>query len=93
MQTVNAGPGDEATWGPITSRADPRADCSKVTFPARIGNDNVVVEVTAEVWNFGAHPLGEILRVEFEDIDILKTLVDTQMQDIASQFEEWSRDE
>jgi len=31
MQTVKAGPGDEATWGPITSRADPRADCSEVT--------------------------------------------------------------
>jgi len=89
MQTVKAGPGDEATWGPITSRSDPRAACVDVTFPAVIGIGRVDVEVTAQVWNFGAHPLGEILRVEFLGINIIDALEDSQLKAIEKSYEEW----
>jgi len=84
------GPGDEATWGPITSTSDPRATYFDITFPAVIGIGHVDVEVTAEVWNFGDHPLGEILRVEFLGINIIEALDDSQFQDIEKCYEDWT---
>jgi len=89
MQTVKAGPGDEATWGPITSKSDPRAACHDVTFPAVIGIDRADVEVTAQVWNFGDHPLGEILRVEFLGINIIEALDDSQYEAIEKCYDNW----
>jgi len=83
------GPGDEATWGPITSTNDPRAASFELTFPAVIGMGRDDVEVTAQVWNFGDHPLGEILRVEYEGVNILKTLDDSQFQDIEKSYDNW----
>jgi len=93
MQTVKVGPGDEATWGAITSRADPRAAYFELTFPAVIGIGRADVEVTAEVWNFGAHPLGDILRVEFLGVNIIDALEDAQFQDIEKSFENYGADD
>jgi len=89
MQTVKVGPGDETTWGPIISRSDPRAAYFELTFPAVIGIGRADVEVTAEVWNFGAHPLGDILRVEFLGINIIDALEDVQLKAIEKCYNNW----
>jgi len=89
MSAYMPGPGDRATWGPVTSTYDPRAESGAVTFPAEIGNARADVMVTAEVWNFGAHPMGDILRVDLGCVDILDALVDSQIVEIEKAFEKW----
>jgi len=69
--------------------SDPRAAYVEVTFPAIIGISRAEVEVTAEVWNFGAHPMGDILRVDLGCVDILDALVDSQIVEIEKAFEKW----
>jgi len=69
---------------------DPRAAYVEVTFPAIIGISRAEVEVTAEVWNFSDHPLGEILRVEFLGINIIDALDDSQFQAIEKSYEDWT---
>jgi len=90
MSYYTPGPGDQATWGPVTSTCDPRAEAAAVTFPACIGNGSADVEVTAEIWNFGAHPMGDILRVEYKGEDVMDLLTDAQIVEIEAAFEKWT---
>jgi len=68
------GPGDEATWGPVTSSSDPRSQSWLFQFYTTIGIGNAEVYVELEFYN--DEPSGMLYGVWFEGLDITSTITD-----------------
>lgn len=79
------GPGDQSTWGAVTSSRDPRAESGSITFDAKVGMGDVDVTVTAEVWSFGE--TGEIQSVMWNGVDVTELLDGPQIERLEQEAE------
>jgi len=68
------GPGDEATWGAVTSSSDPRCVSWTFEFDTTIGIGNVDVHIEIEF--YGDEPSGVLEHVWYDDIDLSPTITD-----------------
>ncbi|GAA4401138.1 hypothetical protein [Quisquiliibacterium transsilvanicum] len=90
-QDIRVGPGDAATWGPVTSKQDPRyvGLSATLTWLMTIGLEGARVTVTADVCD---DELAKVESVIYEGLNILPALDVPALDDIASHYERHSHD-